>query len=106
MNLLKLKSIIYRYTGIYLAHKEENDYLTSEQFWIDHQLTVKHNDWNMGDCDAQGLLIGTWQSRNKLYRPWSGYRVYRRSLWNLVDWFVCFYITARNDLYSLFRSKQ
>jgi hypothetical protein len=61
MTLLKLKSHIYRYTGIYLAHKEENEYLQSKDFWNEFHKMKNHPKNDMDDENIQGLLVGLWQ---------------------------------------------
>lgn len=74
MTILKIKSLIYRYTGIYLANKEENDYITSKEFWKSFLKMVKNNKKapkgdKMSALNIQGLLVGLWQSKNGLARP-------------------------------------
>lgn len=68
--ILKLKAFIYQRTGLYLANKEELDYIISKEFWkaFTRIITKKKND--MRPEDVQGLLIGMWQVKHGLYRPW------------------------------------
>jgi hypothetical protein len=70
MTILKIKAFIYQRTGIYLANKEELEYVTSKEFWKHFKKIVLHkkNDLNMET--VQGLLIGLWQSKHGFYRTW------------------------------------
>lgn len=74
--LLKLKSLFYRHTGIYLADKEENDYLTSYDFWKSFNEYKSHPENDLSDRNIQGILIGLWQCNHKFYRS------YGRSRWD------------------------
>jgi hypothetical protein len=107
MTILKLKSIIYRYTGVYLANQEENDYLTSMEFWKSFNEYRSHEENDMCDYNIQGLMIGSWQSNHGFCRPYSKYRVYHRSpmakLINTFSWFHSFYTMAKWDLKDLIR---
>ena len=80
--ILKFKAFIYQRTGIYLAHKEENEYITSKEFWKQFKriITKKSND--MMARDIQGLLIGLWQVKHGLCRPWC--RTWKERLKTLV----------------------
>jgi hypothetical protein len=60
---LKLKALFYRYTGFYLAHREELDYITSKEFWKEFKKLYSHKDNDMSPRDLQGLLIGMWQCK-------------------------------------------
>lgn len=66
--IIRAKSWIYRKFGIYLAHKEELEYVTSKEFWKDIVKLYKHKDNDMSFMDLQGLLIGMWQVKHKFYR--------------------------------------
>jgi hypothetical protein len=68
INFLKIKAWIYQKTGIYLAHKEELEYITSPAFWKKFMKIVKHKDNDMAPRDIQGLLIGIWQGEHGFYR--------------------------------------
>lgn len=63
--VLKLKSFIYRLTGIYLANKEELEYVTSKEFW---RAFKKIKDKTLSNQVKQGILIGLWQCEHKFYR--------------------------------------
>ncbi len=58
---LKTKSLIYRHTGIYLAHKEELDYIESSEYWLKFRKIVlsKSNDMHMSEVHS--FLVGSWQ---------------------------------------------
>lgn len=105
MNLLKLKAKFYQYTGVYLANKEENDYLTSREFWKHFNKHKKHKDNDMSDYNIQRLMIGMWQADLGFHRPMTKFRTFKRlpcaRLYNMLDWFACFYYTAKWDLESL-----
>jgi hypothetical protein len=66
---LKLKSFIYRKTGIYLASKEELAYIKSREFWKDFLKILGKDATNLGD--VQGLLIGMWQAHHGFTRPYN-----------------------------------
>ena len=52
--ILKLKALIYRYTGMYLAHKEENDVIWS---YLDKLKGKKYDEF------ALSLELGMWQAK-------------------------------------------
>lgn len=90
MRYLKLKAKIYYYTGIYLAHKEENEYLQSKEFWkgMAKLMSGKDEDFQ-NPRNAQGLLIGLWQAKHGLCRPWSLWDSYlRRIKWRVKAWMI------------------
>lgn len=68
--IIKIKSIIYQWTGIYLAHKEENEYLKSKDFW-DSFNRFKLNDESMSYRNVQGIVLGCWQVMNGFYREFN-----------------------------------
>lgn len=104
MNVLKLKAVFYRYTGIYLADKEENDYLSSEEFWKDFERTAKScND--CGPRNVQGLLIGIWQAKYGFARPMSRIRLFRPLwLWRPVRSLDSFRLAMYWDLQAFFKA--
>ena len=71
MTLLSLKARLYRYTGLYLASKEELDYITSREFWEAYEETIGALtiDDDMSPQNVQGLLRGMWCLKNGLMRP-------------------------------------
>lgn len=70
ITVLKIKAKIYRYAGIYLAHKEENDYLGSKEFWDKFCALLTHPENDLSMRGAQGLLIGIWQADHGFARPY------------------------------------
>lgn len=70
MTLLKVKAWFYRLTGIYLAHREENEYTESEEFWEAFRDLLKEDNHNrLGVQAIYGILVGRWQSVNGFVRP-------------------------------------
>lgn len=63
--ILKIKAKIYQWFGIYLANKEELEYIKSDEFWKEFKRIYKHKDNDMSFSDIQGLLIGMWQCNSK-----------------------------------------
>lgn len=62
--ILRLKAFIYRHTGIYLADKEEQQFidkniLNVEKVMLELQTTYQ---------DAEGILRGLWQSHKGFIR--------------------------------------
>ncbi len=105
MKILKLKSIIYKYTGWYLADSEELEYITSKEFWKEWRQIASAEDNDMSPRDIQGLLIGSWQAKHGFARRWNMWkREYSRNpLWKVTYWFGNFGIQAKDDLESIFR---
>ena len=66
--ILKIKAFLYQKTGLYLAHKEELEYVTSKDFWKKFMKMLLHKDNDMRPRDIQGLLIGMWQCEHGFYR--------------------------------------
>ena len=64
--ILKIKAWIYRRTGIYLAYREELEFITSKRSWKVIIALSKTGDMTLRD--AQGLMIGMWQSQHGFYR--------------------------------------
>ena len=101
---LRLKSFIYKYTGLYLATQEELEYLTSKKFWDDFFRHYNHPDNDMRPEDIQGLLIGAWQCDRDYHfaRPMSFLRYNNpRWFWKLIAWFVDLYTVIKWDLKTL-----
>lgn len=88
MTILQIKAKIYYYTGIYLAHEEENDYLQSKEFWASMAKLLKGKDSDFQNPrNAQGLLIGLWQAKHgfaRPMRPWDSF--VRRMKWRYRAW--------------------
>lgn len=66
---LKIKAFIYRYTGIYLAYKEELQYITSKEAWAEYKRMSKRKKLDLKERNLQGLLIGLWQAEHGFSRP-------------------------------------
>lgn len=66
--ILKLKALLYRHTGIYLANREELEYLKSEEFWKEFRKICVRKTNDLTLADIQGLLLGLWQAENGFYR--------------------------------------
>ena len=64
MTLLHFKSLIFRWTGTYLAHREENDYVNSEEYRRECTRIMADPDHNVGPENCHDLLIGLWQARH------------------------------------------
>lgn len=90
MRYLKLKAKIYYYTGIYLAHKEENEYLQSKEFWKSFAKLMNGKDKDFRNPqNAQGLLIGLWQAKHGLCRPWNSWTSWQRRIkWRFKAWLM------------------
>lgn len=69
MTLLKIKALIYDWTGIYLAHREENDYCDSEAYWKQYNETMSaYSDDPISPRALHGLLVGSWQAKHRFVR--------------------------------------
>ena len=105
--ILKLKGKFYQYTGIYLANKEENEYIQSKECWksLMKMLSNKKNDMSPRDC--QGLLIGMWQCKHGFHRPMSFLRYKKPGfLFKPLAWCVNFFTTAKWDLQACLTRKK
>ena len=103
---LRVKAIIYRYTGIYLAETEENVYIQSKEFWKEWSRQFSHPENDMHPRNIQGLMIGMWQANHGFTRPMSrlSFRSYKyRKLWNFLAWFEMFFTTLKWDIENLFK---
>jgi len=98
--VLKLKSVFYRYTGIFLANSEQLDYIDSDAYWKEFRETSVLFD-DMDDRQVHGLLIGSWQCHHKFYRPYSFLRHKRPSFfWVPVSNMVSFFTVVRRDFFD------
>lgn len=101
MKLILLKAKIYQYTGIYLAAKEELDYVTSRKFWKEFNKQINRPDNDMSHIDIQGLLIGSWQTRHGFYRIFdTKYYLKSKNNWfyRIYRWCRIFLFTLKSDL--------
>ncbi len=98
--MLKLKSLIYRYLGIYLAYPEQAEYMESEEFWTQFMEFMAHNHREYTPTDAQDLLIGLWQAKHEFSRPMCPSLVGRRpkAFWSVIEWIWCLYTTLKRDI--------
>ena len=71
MTILKLKSIFYRYTGIFLAYKEQRNYLQSGEFSKKFSKIYNHKDHDMNVRNTIRLIVGMWEADNGFARPFS-----------------------------------
>lgn len=105
--ILKLKGHIYRYTGIYLANKEELEFLTSDKFWKQfskHSKSKKQN--KMTNQEIQGLILGLWQFDNGFYRLSNSF-FYKSGLHNkIMSLITGAYKAFLLDLKILFKRKK
>lgn len=67
--VLKIKSVLYRYTGIYLAYKEELEYIESKKYWKDLSRIYEKNRKEMYLRNTHGLIMGMWQCKHDFARP-------------------------------------
>jgi hypothetical protein len=85
--ILLIKAKIYQYTGIYLAYKEQCDFMESEEFVaqlmsLDGQMTI---------YDAIGLLVGNWQALHgftNFYSRFSFKRVCSKTGWGYLFYLI------------------
>lgn len=65
--VLRIKSWLYRRGFPYMAYREENDYVNTDQFWVDLERMRKRNkDLTIQNCYS--ILVGGWQCEHKFYR--------------------------------------
>lgn len=89
MTLLKLKAIIYKYTGCYLAEPELNAYLASQEYCDDYNYMMLHAVENdLSESTITSILIGSWQGRNGFSRPisfvgWGSSNIAKKALHEL-----------------------
>jgi len=64
MNLLKIKAKIYQYTGIFLARKELNKYLESQDFKDEVRRMSSYDDGGpvFSEQECKDLLTGSWEA--------------------------------------------
>jgi hypothetical protein len=111
MTILKLKSIIYRYLGIFLADREELEYVDSEIYWKQFMKIIKKKSNDMSPRDIHGLLIGSWQAHHGFARPIGPIRLHMfkykyktiRPLVQLVENICILFIQLRWDALVAYR---
>ncbi len=102
--MMKLKAIIYRYTGVFLANQEQLEYLESEEFWAQFVKLCKSK--TRGSFrDTQGLLIGLWQADRGFARPYSWFNRFRkpRWFWSAINWIATLGIVVKWDVQWVWR---
>lgn len=68
--ILKIKVLIYKLTGKYLAEKEEIKYLQSNEFLIDFHRMYNHPNNTFGEHTIRSALIGSWQAKNGFHKKY------------------------------------
>lgn len=68
MTLLKIKSKLFQYTGIFLAYKEQSKYNDSKEYWEDFDNNTAQQKGSLSSRNIHGILIGSWQARNGFHR--------------------------------------
>lgn len=64
MNILKMKAKVYQYAGIFLARKELNTYIESQDFNDEVRRMSSYDDGGpvFSQDECKQLLIGSWES--------------------------------------------
>lgn len=97
--VLHIKSFMYRYFGVFLANKEESEFLQSKEFWKSFLKIYKNSKNDMSPSQIQGLLIGLWESDHGFGRPMSKLS-YRKPklLFNVLAWFDVLFTVIKWDI--------
>jgi hypothetical protein len=97
--ILNFKRLVYKYTGIFLAHKEELEYIRSDEFWKKFLKIINSKKNDMDSEAIQSLLIGSWQTHNGFTRPMSFIRYKKpQKFFRFVEWFVILYTVIKLDI--------
>lgn len=98
-----LKAKLYQYTGVYLAQKEEAEYLKSDLFWEEFT-SFRTNNPEYSYREAQDFLLGSWQGEVGLHRGHTRMsRIFQAEpniLYTTLDWV---YILIRSVFYDINR---
>lgn len=100
---MNLKPFIYRYFGIYLASKEELEYVKSREIWqlIDSKDLAGEDE--LSSRDRQGLAIGLWQADQGYGRMFVAADFKRpRWFWKPLAWVQTLFLQIYYDIRSLF----
>jgi hypothetical protein len=103
--ILKLKSLFYKYTGIFLAHKEENEYIDSPEYWKQFAKYLNNSKLeDMSPRNVHGLMVGIWQCEHGFARPVSFLRYKNpKFLFKTLGWFVDLYTVVKWDIQLVYR---
>ena len=104
MTMLKIKAIIYRYLGVFLAEKEEAEYIKSKDFWKEFDKISSHPENDIPSIGIQRILIGSWQANHGFYRPISKYWLKRSRFWRVVDWLIVCFTVLKWDIKDLYKA--
>lgn len=80
---LKLKSLIYRFTGLYLAQAEENEYMASVEAYKKVR-GLNKKDVGLPLNSARKLVIGLWQADNRFVREYQKNAYINMVLYNFI----------------------
>lgn len=104
MTLLKLKAKIYHYTGIYLAYREQCDYMESADY-LKYLTAPNGTDSEEFSIETKAsLAVGLWQARHGFHKP-----LYLKAFckvgfhWQIIRFVVEFYMALNYDLKTLYR---
>lgn len=96
---LKTKAAIYRYTGLYLAEHERNEYINSPECkqYVTRMLSHPENDLTLDN--ANGLATGLWECDNGFARPICFLRYNRPAIvFKPIGWVMELYTVLRWDI--------
>lgn len=102
--MLKLKSTLHRYTGIYLAHSELDEYLARPEVQQRIQTMQLFGDEPIDPELNKIILRKLWEADHGFTRPLSFLYFKRpRKFWAVIAWFVDFGTVLKWDLQRLIR---
>jgi hypothetical protein len=102
-----LKAKIYQYTGIYLAYKEDVEYLTSDLFWAEFiTFRASHPDYSYQEI--QDFLLVTREGYEDFHRGHTRMsRMFIKNpsiFYSTLDWLVVFFRTLNRDIKKVFKN--
>ena len=96
-----LKAKIYQYTGIYLAYKEDVEYLTSDIFWEEFT-TYRANNPDLSYQEVQDFLLASREGLEGFHRGHTRMsRLFIKEpsiLYSTLDWLFIFFRTLKRDI--------
>lgn len=109
MTLLKIKSKLFQYTGIFLAYKEQSKYNDSKEYWEDFDNNTAQQKGSLSSRNIHGILIGSWQARNGFHRMcdvkyWSNKK--SNAFLATYSWLRVFYWTLKSDIKCILSKKK